>query len=269
MSQRLAPRRTTGNSAQALRIWALLFLLIGVAGRVIVENRILGTASMTVGQLNTALSTSGEAMVKATVAIVMKVVSSCAVPLFAFLLVEGFIHTSSFRYYFLRVVGLALVTEVIYDFTIFGKPFYWGEQNPVFGLMIAMIMLYLFRSYGKNNLKNIMIKVLVTIVAMLWTGMLRVCDGMPIVLITLSFWCTRKNHTTQILVSAVVTCLCIVLPDGTSGTTLGSLRYLAAPMACLFIHRYNGEPDESNKLIRYAAYPAMLAAAWAVGMILF
>ncbi|MBQ9761527.1 MAG: hypothetical protein IJV82_00435 [Oscillospiraceae bacterium] len=269
MSVRLTPRRNTGNSAQVIRIWALLFLLVGVAGRAIVENKILGMASMSFSQLNEALSSSGDAMIKATVGIVMKVVSACAVPLFVFLLVEGVSHTSSYQNYFLRVFGLAVVSEIPYDLAMHGKMFYWYEQNPVFGLVIAMFMLYLFKNYAGKSLKNVLVKVLVVVVATLWARMLWIAEGVPIVLILTAFWFPRKKRNIQILVGAVVTCLCVILPDGTSGTSIGSLKYLAAPMACLFIHRYNGEPDETSKLFRYAAYPVMLVICWLIGMFAF
>lgn len=263
MNERLIPRRPTGNTAQALRIWALLFLAIGIVGRSIFELRLLGMSTLSGEELLKYMETSDTAMIYATAAIVMQVLMTCAVPLFAFLLVEGVQHTSSFRNYFLRVAGLALVAEIPYDLAMYSSGvFYWGEQNPVFGLLVSMVMIYLYKYYSGKSVKNVLIKVLVFFFATLWVQMLRVSEGLPIIWIVTALWFSRKKLGRQVFVGAIVTCLCIILG-------VENMRYLAAPMVFLMIFRYNGEPGEGmNKAISYGVYPALLLAVWLVGKFL-
>lgn len=259
MNERLVPQRPTGNTAQTLRIWALVFLAIGIIGRSILELRLLEMDSLSGEALLRYMESSDTAMIYATVAIVMQMLATCAVPLFAFLLVEGAQHTSSFRNYFLRMAGLALVTEIPYDLAMYDKgAFNWSEQNPVFGLLVCMVMIYLFKYYSGKSVKNVLIKVIVVIFATLWVQMLRVSEGVPMVLIVTALWFCRKKRSYQVFVGAIVTCLCIILG-------VENMRYLAAPIVFLMIHRYNGEPGESNKVFTYGAYPVLLMAAWLIG----
>lgn len=266
MNERLIPRRRTGNTAQTLRTWALLFLAIGIVGRSILELKLLGMGTLSDEELLESMGTSNTAMILATAAIVMQLIKTCAVPLFAFLLVEGVQHTASFWNYFLRVAGLALVSEIPYDlamynFSVNGSIFNWADQNPVFGLLLCMVMIYLYKHYAGRKLKNILICGIVAIFAVLWAWMLKISEGVPLVLIVTALWFTRGKQTRQVFVGAVVACLCIAIP---SPSGLEYMRYLASPMVFLMIFRYNGEPGEGKKVVRYGAYPVMLIAIWAI-----
>lgn len=271
MNERLIPQRKTGNSIQTLRTWALLFLAVGIVGRAIFELKLVGISTLSGEELFAYMESSDTAMIYVTAAIVMQVLMTCAVPLFAFLLVEGAQHTSSFRNYFLRVAGLALVAEIPYDLAMYdcsvnGSIFNWNDQNPVFGLLVCMVMIYLFKYYSGKKVKNILIDVLIVVVATFWVQMLRIAEGIPLVLIVTALWFSRKKLSKQVFVGAVVTCVCIILP---SESGVAYMRYLAAPLVFLMIHRYNGERGEGSKIVHYAAYPVLLLAVWLIGRLLF
>src|SRR5699024_11375707 len=50
-----------------------------------------------------------------TWATILQMIGWLSVPVFAFLLVEGFQHTSSFKRYLLTMLGFAVVSEIPYD----------------------------------------------------------------------------------------------------------------------------------------------------------
>ncbi|MDR4174458.1 hypothetical protein FO522_33775, partial [Bacillus nitratireducens] len=50
-------------------------------------------------------------------------------------------NTHNLNLYTLRLLVLALICEVPYDFTTFGCAFDMRSQNPVFGLVIALFVL--------------------------------------------------------------------------------------------------------------------------------
>lgn len=261
MSLRLAPRRSSGNTTHALRIWAMLFLVAGIIGRTVLQLRFLNvTGLMTYEEVEKIIEASEDKTIVALIAAVIDLLKTCAVPLFAFLLVEGVRHTSSFRNYFLRVAGLALVTEIPYDlamynFTVNGQLFNWQDQNPVLGVALAMVMLYLLKHYGGKKLKNILISIVVVVFALVWAWMLKISEGGPMILLVAAFWLFRGKQNLQVFVGAVACCLCV-------GFGLDYIRYLFSPVVLLMIFRYNGEPGEDNRLLNYAAYPAILLAVW-------
>lgn len=255
MSERLVnPAKQKGISSQAIRKWGLIFLLAGIIGKAILEAKILGIAGSDANAIYEVLESPGLFKV-ATVAIILQIVQTCAVPVFAFLLVEGVKHTKSLRMYFLRVLGLAVVSEIPYDLVYRSKWMDLGSQNPIFGLVVALIMLFLMKSYAGKGVISILIDIASVVGAILWVSMLQVDEGTPLILITVALWLSRKKKGAQVFAAAVVTCLC-------STFSAGSLRYFFAPVACLLIHFYNEEPGEGNKIVNYAAYPAILMVCW-------
>lgn len=243
MSQRLInPAKQQGISKQVLRCWALLFLAVGVVGYSILEDM---------------KSSYGTEFVMDTIGAIMELVQACAVPLFCFMLVDGIQHTKSYRNYFLRVLGLAVVCEIPFDLVYNNKVMDWSSQNPVLGFVVAMIMLYLVRSYAKKGIKTVLVNVLAVVMAILWVQFIKVKEGLPLILLVATFWYSRKKKGVQIFCGAVVTCLCTTL-------SVGNLRYLMAPISVVFIHFYNGELGEDNKWINYGAFPVIMMACWLI-----
>jgi hypothetical protein len=242
MSQRLVnPGKQRGLSSQAIRYWALLFVTVGVVGHAIIANKMMGNY--------------GTEFVMSTIGAITQLIQICAVPLFAFLLVEGAKHTKCYWKYFLRVLGLALVSEIPFDLAYHGKWLTWDSQNPALALAVAMIMLYLFRSYAGKGVKTVLVNTIAVVVAATWVDLLRIEEGLPLILITTTFWLSRNKKVAQVFAGAVVTCLCSTLTEL-------NLDYFIAPIAVIMIHFYNGEQGECNKLVNYAAYPVVMLGCW-------
>ena len=104
--------RPSGITGNALRTWGYVFLLMGIAGQSLIQNHLLGVGSVTTTQLMEILNADSSMMILATIALVCQAVSTCAVPIFAFLLVEGFLHTSDWKRYLTRVSLMALAAEL-------------------------------------------------------------------------------------------------------------------------------------------------------------
>ena len=258
MAQRLVPvRKREGNNGQKLRLFGLAMLVAGVIGQGILYNKILGGAN-SLAQLELVLADKPGMGIAA---LACMLINTCAVPLFAFLLVEGLKHTSSFGKYFLRVLGLAVVSEIPFDLAMSGKVFDWYNQNPVFGILLCMIMFYFFNYYKGKSFKSVMIAILVVVMAFLWGGLLRIKEAQPLVLIFTGLWFCRGKKMVQTIVGCVITCMCSTL-------RVENITYFAAPMVFLLIHFYNEEPGEGNKIFNYAAYPAVLMGGWLVATFL-
>ncbi len=246
MSESLRKERR-GISADALWTMAMIFLTLGVVGRVLLENRVLGLTQNSEEELLKLLE-DPQMMGAASVALVLQVISYCAVPLFAFLLVEGFCHTKRVLFYFLRILGLAVVCELPYNLAMNGKLWDTADRNPVFALALGLAILYFYRNYTEKSGKNFAVKLLVTVMAVLWVGMLRIDQGLPLVILVAALWALRSKPNFQVIggCSAAIAC------------SLISPLYMLSPLTFIAVHFYNGERETRSRWLRYAAYPLIL-----------
>lgn len=252
--ERLSEQKPTrGISAAALRNWGYLFLLLGVAARAVIQNGLLDLQSVTTQKLLEALQASGDTMALATVSLVMQALEACAIPIFAFLLVEGFCHTANFGKYFGRVALVALVSEIPYNLAMGGNFFVTTSRNPVFALVLGLIVLWFYRYYGEKNAKNIAINIVVTLAAVLWCGMLGIEHGVFTIVMIAAAWFTHGKPM-RTLVCAITSALGVVF----------SMLYLTAPISALAIHYYNDEKGESSRIFNMLCYPLMLLVAYCV-----
>lgn len=252
------PNKRTGITVTALRTWGMLFLAAGVISRGLIQNHLLGFTGMDPMQMLSVLESSKSAMGLVTISIALQALETCAAPIFAILLVEGVQRTSSFRNYFLRVFGLALLTEIPYNMAVGQGILDFGSRNPVFALVLGMLLIYFYRRYSAKGIKNVLIRVLVTVAALLWTKMLSIHFGAPTVLLLAVLWAlrTKPGYRNFAGVSAAI-CCCLFDP-----------LFMLSPMGFVAIHTCNWEKGEENRLLNYLMYPAMLLAAAALGMFL-
>ena len=83
-----------GLTTDGLRLWGAFFTLSGVVSAAILQNGLLDLTNSTNQQLLALMESSSEAMVVASVAIILQFVSYCALPLFAALAADGVVHTT-------------------------------------------------------------------------------------------------------------------------------------------------------------------------------
>ena len=233
----------------------MLFTIAGIVSRGILQNRLLGVGSNSMQDLLQLMQTSDTAMAIATISLVLQAVETVAVPIFVFLLAVGFIDTSDWKKYFLRVAGLAIVTEIPYDFAMNGKVLEFGSQNPVIGLVLCMVLLYLFRRFAGKKL----ICIVMALAGLLWALMLKVDHGIPMILMICVIHLFRNKRMFMGFSGMAAAALCTGL----------SPFYLIAPMGFLAIHFYNGEPGNSSKIVNYLFYPVALLVIGLVAKLAF
>ena len=257
MSMRLAARRIPqGRDAASIRKWAMIFLTVGIIGQGIIQNRLLHMNSVSGDELLAAMEHSPMVMPLLTAALVCKVVETCAAPLFAFLLVEGFQRTRSFEKYLLRVGAVAVISELPYNLAYGGKLFELSSRNPVFGLFICMVMLFFYARYEDKGLKNTAMKALITVAAFLWCLMLHIDQGICLVIMTAILWYARSRSNGRSVLGFCGAMFCTVF----------DMYYIGSGLACIMLHRYNEERGEQNEKLNYAFYPVVLLIVGIIGL---
>ena len=73
---------------------------------------------------------------------VMRFIGRIGFPVFCFLLIEGFLHTSSKKKYATRLFLFALVSEFPFDYALFNTPFAPGYQNVFFTLFLGLLTIW-------------------------------------------------------------------------------------------------------------------------------
>ena len=170
--ERLNERKRRGINGNALRAWGLLFLACGAIGRGVIQTWMLGVGGATADQLLDMLLTSDQAMQLTTVSLALQAAETCAVPIFALMLTEGVQHTRNFKAYFLRIFTLALLTEIPYNLAVGGLLLDLQTRNPVFSLVMCLVMLCLYGRFPSGKFINGIIKVIITAAAIVWSEML-------------------------------------------------------------------------------------------------
>lgn len=248
-------KKTYEINGNALRAFGLLFLAAGVISRGIIQNHILGLGNATGAQMIEIMGASEANMTMVTVALILQATETCAVPIFALMVVEGFCHTSDFKAYMVRVLKLGVLAEIPYNL-LMGSPL--NTRNPVFGVAFALLLLYFYQTYAQKGMKNTLIKAVVTVAAVVWCEMLSIEFGAALVLVTAGFWPRREKPMYRNLMGATMSFVCTVI----------SPFFMASPMSFLLIHFYNGEKSTNSRKLNYLAYPVMLLAAAAAGLVL-
>lgn len=259
MGERLSnrPKEPTGITRKTLRFWGVVLAILNALSVGILQNRVLGVSTGTGEDLLKILDMSG-GMSAAAVALALEAVGSCSVPIFAFLLVDGFLRTESVKKYFLRVLGVAVISEVPYHLALTGT--LWGAQrNPVFALVLSMAALYFYRNYEGNAIKNVMIKVLIFAAAVLWALILNVENGISMLLIVTTLWVLRERPTLRLFLAAAVAICCCV----------GNPLFMFAPFGFLIVGLYKGEKGLSFRPVQYGLYPFLLLMVAFLGWMMF
>ena len=249
-------KRKSGISGNALRLWGMIFVFCGIIGRGVIHAHILKGADSQ--ELLNILDTMPNAMKYTTFSIALQVAETCAVPIFAMLLIEGIQNTSDFKEYFKRVIGLALLSEIPFNMAFGAKLLDFESRNPVFGVVLCMFMLYLWGKYEESSKKNKLLKVFIAVITVLWCQMLRVDHGAALVIIVSIFWIFRKNTIFFNFAGAAAAMVCSLI----------SPFYLASPMGVLAVHSYNGEKSANSHKYNYLTYPVLLIIGWAFGILL-
>ena len=256
-------RKLPGISAQGIRIWGLLFLVVGALGYGVFGNVLIPSYGVDVN----GISLAPFSMV--TVGSVLQILYYCAIPIFSFLLVEGMKRTVSPKNYAIRVGLLAVATELPFNLCMGGKVFgaisfqnglHFDYEafslNPVFGSLLCIIVLMIFQYFAEKNAKNIFMKLVIWLMAFMWVFMLHIEEANRMLVIVPVLWFFRNKKQMQVFLGCMVTVMSCIF----NMNTLATVGCLIAPLTFMLVHFYNEEPGEGNRLVNYLAFPVILLA---------
>lgn len=236
MKGRRGPWRTPNITADGLKIFAGIIMLIQNIGIAIIEKGLIHLDQYTQAELSQAMAEDSDLMVLAGVGSVMQLIGGLAVPIFAFLLVEGFQKTSSYSKYLLSMVIFALISEIPYDLANSQKLIDWSSQNALVTMCICLLVLYFLRLL--DDKKGIIYKVArftIVLCGVVWVTLFRAQYGLCVVLLVAIFYLFRVRNALKTFLGMIV-----------------SLLYVTGPLSFYGIWCYTEE--RKDKLPKYAYY---------------
>ena len=213
------------------------------------------------------------------IGLAMRLIGRMAFPLYAFLLVQGFLYTKSWEKYAARVALFAVISEIPYNL-VAGKQLLFPEaQNTLVVLLIGLICMKLLEMVeqkfglqtgvsrqGTESLAGetdtgrkflgAALMILVVATAAVAAELLRGDYGAFGVLLILVFYLFRFRPMEQMGFGSMVLLLIYNF----------SLHALFAWIAIFFINRYNGERGRKLGYLPYVFYPVHLLVVYFVGV---
>lgn len=196
--------------------------------------------------------------------IFLRYIGRLSFPIYAFLVSEGFVHSHDRLKYFLRLFAFGLISEIPYDFLLYGGIFSTRSQNIMFELALGVVMLSCVEKVTQKGKYLFIIPSLAVILISELLGLSYGIYGM--VLILTAYIVREKGVKIQALYSAGTTIIFKGMVDFSLPFIFGPLEVLStnstqclAIMAALPIMMYNGQKGKKSfKWFFYIIYPAHL-----------
>ena len=197
----------------------------------------------------------------------LRAVGRLSFPIFAFLLTEGYVHTRSFSKYFLRLLVLAVISEIIYDYVFYERFIYLGANNIFFTLALGLFTLFLLdksrclvKKYFKDKIDLIIILpityLLIVVIMGLIAEFLSFSYGMLGILI-ISFFYLFKNNFLLMVISVSISTLILGEP----------MQYFSL-FSLILICFYNKKLGKKCKMFFYLYYPLHILVLGLINMLL-
>ena len=202
---------------------------------------------------------------------ILTCIGRLAFHIFAFMLVEGFYHTSNKKRYLLRLLLFGLISEIPFNLMLSAQIFYPMHQNVMFNFALGLCMIWGLDIQRKKMTKDNFIVpiVLCGIIVFIFTilGIFTFVDYQHAgILMVFTFFISRKkNWVSKVIQILLLYYINFELLGGlVYPVTIGALSFEVprqglAILSLLFIWLYNGQKGYNAKWFKYfcyAFYPA-------------
>ena len=183
---------------------------------------------------------------------IFNIIGRIAFPLFAFLLVEGFVHTGNLKKYMLRMFIFACISEIPYDLAMQETWLEFSRQNTIWTLTLGLLMLALCRKYQYS----VWAVAGIAVVCCAAAALLRFDYGAGGIVLILILYFLRDRQWLKYLAML-----------GLSVLWFGGTE-IAAMISIIFMLAYNGKHGKNMKYMFYWFYPVYLAVLFFIKILI-
>jgi hypothetical protein len=183
----------------------------------------------------------------------MRLFGRVAFPLFAFLLVQGFLYTRDWKRYALRLAVFAAVSEIPYDLVAGQSLFYPEEQNTILLLLIGLLTLKAAEEAGKRLGTA---GFLAAALAGAFAAWITRADYGPLGLLFILALYRFHGYPMERMAAGGALLFLIY----------GDFYAIAAWLSFFFINRYTGEKGKPMGITAYLFYPVHLLSLYFAGV---
>ena len=204
----------------------------------------------------------------------MTCVGRIAFPIFAFMISEGYIHTSDFKKYAKRLFFFGLISEIPFDLMATGSFFFVFHQNVMFTLLLGLLSIREIDKFKKDISLKQGALCLLKVALYLLIGTFGFVDyGAMGILVIIAFYIFRDVKFGRIFQLASLILMFIVLFEGYQMVIPIAGREFLFPrqgfgvLAMIPICLYNGKKGATGKLLKHAFYwfyPVHMAAIYLI-----
>ncbi len=191
----------------------------------------------------------------------MTYVGRMTFPIFAFMISEGFIHTSNLKKYILRLLAFAVISEIPFNLFYGGSWFYPYHQNVLFTLLFGLLAIMLIDKAKKNrDAKTIVKSALLVILLGIASFICFVDYGFWGFLIVVMFYVFRNFPFAWLAQLAAMIIINCVLFEGQFivvdlfGKSFEFATQGFAIFSLIPIWLYGGRKGKSSKIMQYGFY---------------
>lgn len=188
----------------------------------------------------------------------LRIIGRLAFSIFAFFIVEGFLHTHNLKKYLLRIVAFAFISEIPYNLANTRSFFAPFNQNVLWTFAISIDMIWILEKYISKK-ENDKARVILTIITV---GVTALCGflsdgGMGGILLIASMYLFREKKYSYWI--GCILSLFIM-------TFQFMWIQLFAVVALILLETYNGERVKGLKYLFYVGYPVHLLILWVIAL---
>ncbi len=230
-------------SSANLKIYGCITAFFYTLSFTVIQNGLIHVWDYGPGELAEAMARDPNLMMLSTWGTVFQLIGGLSIPVFAFLLVEGFVRTHHLRAYFLRVLVFAIISEVPFDFAMSMRPWDLSGQNVMFTYLFCLVMLYGLRLFrDQKGFRFWVVRILIILATIFWSILINSQFALATILLCAVYYIMYDSKGMRLVVGAAV-----------------GLMYITAPLSTYALWKFNGERGKvRNKYIYYVLYPAHL-----------
>lgn len=191
-------------------------------------------------------------LLDADVYYIFRNIGRISMPIFTYLIVEGFFHTKNLKKYIIRLLGFAIITQISLLVLRYFNINYFVNYSTSSGIYLNILFSYVLSLIilaCLDKKKNLSIQITIISLIMLFYMCINIDYGMRIPFIMIALYFIKKFCSKyQIPLIAIVFTLSLLFVQ--NGPVCKYSMLLALP----FIACYNGEKGKNSKLLKYIFY---------------